>query len=190
MLADRLADATTRELTGGGVTATVDTVELRDHARDITNNMLAGFPSPSLAEVIERVSSADGLIAVSPVFTASYSGLFKSFFDILDPDALEGMPVLIGATGGTSRHSLVLEHALRPLFTYLRTNVAPIAVYAASADWGSAGEEDGNAPLPERIGRAGVQFARIVSASGRSSKVRDPFAIDPSFSPTGGFTAT
>ena len=190
MLADRLADATVRHLQGQGIQAQVDTIELRDHARDVTNNMLAGFPSPALAEVLEKVTGADGLIAVSPIFAASYSGLFKSFFDILDPDSLAEMPVLIGATGGTPRHSLALEHVLRPLFAYLRADVIPTGVYAASADWGNAGEEGGLASLPERIERAGVQFARAVAASDRSSRVRDPFALDPSFNPTGGFTAS
>lgn len=68
----------------------------------ITNNLVTGFPSPSLAEAVEAVTSADGLIAVTPVFSASYSGLFKSFFDIIDNDALTGKAVLAAATGGTA----------------------------------------------------------------------------------------
>ncbi len=84
------------------------------------------------------MTSADAVIAVTPVFSASYSGLFKSFFDVLDEDALDGKPVLIGATGGTARHSLVLEHALRPLFAYLRATVVPTAVFAATEDFGGA----------------------------------------------------
>lgn len=74
---------------------------------------------------------------MTPIFTASYSGLFKTFFDVVEADALTDKPVLIAATGGTERHSLALEHALRPLFTYLRAVVVPTAVYAASSDWGS-----------------------------------------------------
>lgn len=195
MLADRLADRTVRQLQNEGIQAHVDTIELRDHARDVTNNMLAGFPSPALANVLDTVIGADGLIAVSPIFTASYSGMFKSFFDMVDPESLSGMPVLIGATGGTPRHSLALEHALRPLFAYLRADVIPTTgVYAASADWGSAGDTESSrnslASLPERIDRAAVQFARAVAVSDRSSRVQDPFAVDPSFSPTGGFTVT
>lgn len=194
MLADRLADATVRHLQDEGIQVQVDTIELRDHAHDVTNNVLAGFPSPSLATVLEKVTGADGIIAVSPIFMASYSGLFKSFFDVLDPESLAEMPVLIGATGGTPRHSLALEYALRPLFSYLRADVIPTGVYASSADWGSVGDaaSSGNtvASLPERIERAAVQFARAVAASDRSQLVRDPFALDPSFSPTGGFTAT
>lgn len=193
MLADRLAETTVRDLQSQGIRAQVDTIELRDHARDITNNMLAGFPSPALAEVLESVTGADGLIAVSPIFAASYSGLFKSFFDIVDPESLTEMPVLIGATGGTPRHSLALDYALRPLFTYLRADVIPTGVFAASADWGSIGDANnsGNAlaSLPERIERASLQFARTVAISDRSSRVRDPFALDSSFSPTGGFSA-
>lgn len=193
MLADRLAETTVRDLQSQGIRAQVDTIELRDHARDITNNMLAGFPSPALAEVLESVIGADGLIAVSPIFAASYSGLFKSFFDIVDPESLTEMPVLIGATGGTPRHSLALDYALRPLFTYLRAYVVPTGVFAASADWGSVGDANnsGNslASLPERIDRAALQFARAVATSDRSSRVQDPFALDSSFSPTGGFSA-
>lgn len=104
------------------------------------------------------MQGADGLIAVTPVFSASYSGLFKSFFDVLtvlDKDAISGTPVLIAATGGTPRHSLVLEHALRPLFAYLRAVVVPTAVYAASEDWGADG-------LDGRIERAAEELAGIM----------------------------
>ena len=83
------------------------------------------------------MSAADALIAVSPIFSGSYSGLFKTFFDVLEPETLAGKPVLIGATGGTARHSLALEHALRPLFSYLHAVVVPTAVYAAPEDWGT-----------------------------------------------------
>lgn len=109
------------------------------------------------------MTAADGLIVVTPVFAASYSGLFKSFFDVIDPDALSGKPVLIAATGGTARHSLVLEHAVRPLFAYLRAVVVPTAVFAASEDWGSGGDEytDG---LPGRVRRAGAELAALMAA--------------------------
>ena len=127
LLADRLAAATGRR-------ADVDirVIELRELANDIAQNMVTGFPGPRLRDAVDAVVSADGLIAVTPVFTGSYSGLFKSFFDVIDKDVLAGLPVLVAATGGTARHSLVLEHAMRPLFAYLRAVVVPTAVYAAS----------------------------------------------------------
>lgn len=162
LLADRLAAGTATALRDRGAEVEVEIVELRDWAHDLTNNLLTGFPSPGLAEVLSRVTRADALIAVSPVFSASYSGLFKTFFDVLDVDALAGKPVLIAATGGSARHSLVLDHALRPLFSYLRATVAPTAVYAASEDWASDGE------LMARITRAAGELARLVQPTSQA----------------------
>ncbi|MBQ1115986.1 FMN reductase [Streptomyces sp. C3-3] len=163
LLADRLVESVGGELGVQGHTAPAEVIELRELARDIANHLVTGFPPPQLAAAINAVKDADGLIAVTPVFTASYSGLFKSFFDLIDPDALTGKPVLVAATGGTARHSLVLEHALRPLFAYLRAVIVPTAVYAASEDWGSGGDEytDG---LPSRIRRAGGELAALMAA--------------------------
>jgi FMN reductase len=156
LLADQLAAATGRAL---AAEPDVEVVELRDHAKDVANNLVTGFPGGALREVLDGVAAADGLIAVTPIFQASYSGLFKSFFDVLDGEALVGKPVLIGATGGSPRHSLALEHAIRPLFSYLRAVVVPTAVYAASEDWGSAG--DGTA-LADRVERAAGEFAALI----------------------------
>ena len=111
LLADRLAAATANALRDAEITH----VELRDLAHELTDNLLTGFPGPRLAAVVEDVRRADALIVVTPVFSASYSGLFKTFFDVLEPGVLDGKPVLVAATAGTARHSLVLEHALRPL---------------------------------------------------------------------------
>jgi FMN reductase len=163
LLADRLAAATADALRDLDVTADVEFVELRDHAHDLTDNLLTGFPGPALGAAIDTVVHADGLIAVTPIFTASYSGLFKTFFDVLDKDSLVDKPVLIAATAGTARHSLVLDHALRPLFAYLRASVQPTGVFAASQDWGSGGGATGRA-LAERIERAGGELARVVAA--------------------------
>lgn len=160
LLADRLAGATARRLTATGRRPLVDVVELRDHAHDLANNVLTGFPAGGLRAAVDGVVSADGVIAVTPIFTASYSGLFKLFFDALDHDSLSGTPVLIGATGGTARHSLALEHALRPMFSYLRAMVAPTAVYAATADCGHGG--DGDRDLADRIDRAAGELADLV----------------------------
>ena len=179
LLAERLATATQR-----GVESTVEFIDLRDVASDVMNNMLTGFASPKLEKVIETVTTADAVIAVTPIFTTSYSGLFKSFIDILDPASLTGMPVLIAATGGTERHSLALDYAMRPLFTYLHAVVSPTAVYAASSDWG-----DAESTLGDRIERASAEFASLVRDSDRSSQVRDPFALPAGFSPVGAFGA-
>lgn len=167
LLADRLAAATTER-----VDAEVEVLELRDYATEIAQHFVTGFPPARLAAALDAVAAADGLIAVTPVFSASYSGLFKSFFDLIDKDALTGKPVLVGATGGTARHSLVTEHALRPLFTYLRAVVLPTAVYAASEDWGEEG-------LAARIARAGGELARFMGPSAASPDVDTTSAIAP-----------
>lgn len=145
LLADRLAAATSIGLGGAEIT----TVELREHAHEMMDNLLTGFPSPGLKTVLDAVVGADALIVVTPVFNSSYSGLFKSFFDILEPGVLDGMPIALGATGGSARHSLVIEHAMRPMFAYLRAAPVPTGVFAATADWG-----DASSGLPGRIDRA------------------------------------
>ena len=156
LLADRLAAAVSQR-----VEVEAGVVELRDLAVDIANNFVTGFPGGRLREAIKAVTEADGLIAVTPIFSGSYSGLFKSFFDVLDNTALTGKPVLIAATGGTARHSLALEHALRPLFAYLRAVVVPTAVYAAAEDWGGGGDTftDG---LGERVDLAAGELAALL----------------------------
>ena len=136
LLADQLAAAVRDELSGRGISTRIELIEVRDHAHELTDNLLTGFPPAKLREVLDTVTAADALIVVSPTFSASYSGLFKMFFDVLDDKALAGKPVLLAATGGTERHSLVLEFALRPLFAYLKALPIPTGVYAASTDWG------------------------------------------------------
>ena len=161
ILADELASAVVRSLAERGETAQVDVVELREHGHALVDAMLTGFAPPALQDAIDAASRADGLIAVTPIFTASYSPLFKAFFDVLDKDALAGKPVLIGATGGTERHSLALEHAVRPLLSFLRAYVTPTAVYAASADFGPHADE-----LRARIERAARELAGLMTAVG------------------------
>ncbi|WP_392671597.1 FMN reductase [Streptomyces sp. LN785] len=169
LLADRLAAAARDGLAQAqDRPVEIHVIELRDLAVDIANHLVTGFAPPSLGEAIDAVTEADGLIAVSPVFTASYSGLFKSFFDLIDNTALTGKPVLIAATGGTPRHSLVLEHAMRPLFAYLRATVVPTSVYAASEDWGSSGDEFTEG-LPSRIRRAGGELAGMLTGGRAAS---------------------
>ena len=161
LLADQLAAAAERRLADAGFEVTVDVFELRDLAVDIANNFVTGYAAPRLADVIAGVESSDGIIAVSPVFSASYSGLFKSFIDVLDPKSLDGKAVLLGATGGTDRHQMVLEYAMRPLFSYLRTRMAATAVFAGPQDWGKT--DNGGSPLSSRIDRAAAEFAALMA---------------------------
>jgi FMN reductase len=176
LLADRIDTAVRAELARADVSATSSVIELRPLGRAIMDAMLTGFAGPELAAAFQTVADADGLIAVTPAFNASFSGLFKSFFDVLPDETLSDMPVLIAATGGTERHSLVLEHALRPMFSYLHAVVSPTGVYAATADFGSQSEPSS---LGERINKAAIDFARLMRSCG-VRKRRDVFSEEVS----------
>lgn len=160
LLAQRLSAATVEALEEVEVTH----VELRDLAHQLTDQLLTGFPGPELAAAQAAVAEADGLIVVTPIFSASYSGLFKTFFDVLETGALDGKPVLVAATAGTARHSLVIEHALRPLFAYLHAVVVPTGVFAATDDF--AGTD-----LDSRIGRAAGELAALMGKVSRVDTV-------------------
>jgi FMN reductase len=177
LLADRLTDATVAALRERGVDVGVEVVELREHARDLADHLVTGFPNAALRPVLDTVAGADGLVAVTPIFSASYSGLFKTFVDVLDREALDGTPVLLGATAGTARHQLALDHAMRPLFAYLHAAVVPTAVFAASEDWGAGGA---TGELGARIDRAGAELAAAVAVR-PSAGPADPFADVPDF---------
>lgn len=177
LLADQLGSAVERAVNARGDEVEVRHVELRPLAHALADNLLTGFASGDLAEAIEAVRHADGLVVVTPVFAASYSGLFKTFFDVIENGALDGKPVLLAATAGTVRHSLVIDHALRPLFAYLRASVMPTGVFAASEDFGvSTGSTTGRGSttgeLSKRVERAAAELAGAV-APGRAATAED-----------------
>jgi FMN reductase len=183
LLAHRLAEATAASLRERGIDVDVQVVELREHAHDLTNTLLTGFASADLQRAIDTVVQADGVIAVTPIFSGSYSGLFKNFFDVLQQGSLAGMPVLIGATAGTARHTLALEHAVRPLFAYLHSVVVPTSVFGATEDFGATSSEqasDDVPPLQVRVERAAGELADLVAARS-PHRVVDPFANPTSF---------
>ncbi|WP_109509427.1 FMN reductase [Nocardioides speluncae] len=168
ILADQLAAATAGALRTRGEQVQVDVIELRALARPLADNLVTGFPSGELAAAVGLLRQADALIAVTPVFSASYSGLFKTFFDVLEPDLLAGLPVLMAATGGTARHSMVLDHALRPLFNYLKALPVPTGVYAATEDFGNTAD----GALAGRVERAAAELANAVTAAPIATRPR------------------
>ena len=163
LLADRLVAAVQSQIGARGEDVHVDVVEVRELAAGLaTMTTAGGLPVPGVTAAQDIVRGADGVIAVTPVFSGSYAGLFKMFWDTFQPDDLSGMPVLIAATAGTPRHSLVLDHALRPLFTYFRTVVVPTGVFAATEDFGSGAGGD---QLNRRIVRAAQELAALMVAT-------------------------
>jgi len=180
LLADQLAHTARVELEARGIDVTVEFVELRDHAHAVVDHLLTGFAPSALHAAIDTVARADGLIAVTPIFNASYSGLFKSFFDVLNEGLLEEKPVLMAATGGTARHSLALEHALRPMFAYLHADVVGTSVFAATDDWAADEGADGVGGLRRRINRAAAELADAVARQ-EPTTVVDPFELTADF---------
>lgn len=130
--------------------------------------------------LVEAIEQADGLIIGCPVFQGSYPGLFKHVFDLIAPGALRNRPVLLTAIGGGLRHSLVVEHQLRPLFGFFEACTVSTAIYA------SAGEIDGNR-LPDalnaRISNAAAQFAALLKGP-RVTSVLAPDLV-PASAPIG-----
>jgi len=191
LLADLLGEAAERAVEARGEDVEVAYVELRPLAHALADHLLTGFPTGDLKAAIDQVAHADAVIAVTPVFSASYSGLFKTFFDVLELGALDGTPVLVAATAGTARHSLVLDHALRPLFAYLHAVVVPTGVFAASEDFGSAGGRGDGGELQKRVDRAAAELAALVTgrtgaggaapAAPRRTLVEEEFEVPTDF---------
>jgi FMN reductase len=108
--------------------------------------------SLEVLEALAAVEDADVLVVGTPIYRASYTGLFKHFFDLVEQHALVGTPVLLTATGGSDRHTLAIEHQLRPLFGFFQALTLPTGVYGSSADL--AGGRVASAELRERVDQA------------------------------------
>ncbi len=108
---------------------------------------------------VRRLIEADALIVATPIYKASYPGLFKHLIDLLDPTALLNKPVLIAATGGGEKHALAVDHQLRPLFAFFEARVLPTAVHVSDKDF-QDGVLVGQASLA-RLDRAVAQFDDI-----------------------------
>jgi len=116
---------------------------------------------------LQAIESADLLIVASPVYRGSYTGLFKHLFDLVHQDALIDVPVLLAATGGSDRHSLVIDHQLRPLFSFFQARTAPLGVYASEQDF--TGYEVSSAALRERIALAVARAIPLITVPAAST---------------------
>jgi len=168
LLVDRVAAAL--GALAEGIRVEVDVLELRDLAADVASASVSGLLSEPLSDAVTNLTAADGVVLATPIYKASYSGLFKSFVDVLPNDALLGTPVLLLATGGSPRHALAVDTTLRPLAAYLRALVAPTALYASPEDWGSAGSR----ALAARVERAAGELLTLVhGGAGRAMVAAD-----------------
>ncbi|TCJ77041.1 UNVERIFIED_ORG: FMN reductase [Dietzia maris] len=159
MLADQLTAATRDALARHGQRVDVTVLEARELAHEVVDATFTRFPGEKLAAAIDEIGRADGLIAVTPIYNQSFSGLFKSLFDVIQPGTIAGVPVALGATGGTARHSLAVDYALRPMFAYLKADVVPTTVFAASEDFGAVATDGDEDSLRARTARVGTELS-------------------------------
>jgi FMN reductase len=165
LLADRAAERVAALAARRGSTVTVSVIELREISTDISTALVSQLITPKLRQAVTALGEADGIIAATPVYKAGPSGLFTSFFDVLDNDLLIAKPVVLAATAGTARHALVADDQMRPIFAYLRTMTAPTALFAAPEDWSDPA-------LNERIDRAAFELVLLME-SGFARQIKD-----------------
>jgi len=143
----------------------VQWVELAPIARSLGQALTREEVEPRIEQALQRIEAADLLIAAAPVYRGSYPGLFKHLVDFIGLEALVDVPVLLAATGGSERHALVIDHQLRPLFSFLQAHTLPIGVYATPADFSG-----------DQVSSAALQ-ARIVLAAERAAAHLSPTAV-------------
>ena len=165
LLADRTAERVVALAARHQHAVTVSVIELREIAADISTALTSQLVTPKLQQAITVLGEADGIIAAAPVYKAGPSGLFTSFFGVLDNDLLIAKPVVLAATAGTARHALVADEAMRPMFAYLRTMTAPTSLFAAPEDWGDPA-------LATRIDRAALELVLLME-SGFAQAIKD-----------------
>jgi len=164
MLADRTAQRVTALAAERGTSVRTRVIDLRELATDITTALTSQLITPKLQQAVDALGAADGVIAAAPVYKAGPSGLFMSFFQVLDNDLLIGTPTVLAATAGTARHALVVDDQMRPLFAYLRALPVPTALFAAPEDWAQDG-------LNKRVDRAAFELV-VLMESGFARQVR------------------
>src|SRR5689334_20134500 len=165
LLADRTAQRVTALAERRGATVRTQVIDLRELATDITTALTSQLVTPKLTQAVDALGAADGIIAAAPVYKAGPSGLFTSFFHVLDNDLLIGKPVVLAATAGTARHALVVDDQMRTLFAYLRTLPVPTSLFAAPEDWADPA-------LNKRVDRAAFELVLLME-SGFARKIRD-----------------
>ena len=165
LLADRAASAVAGIAEGRGRQVTVTNVELRAMANEISAALTTTVKGPAITAAAEALAEADGLVVSTPVYSAGPSGLFTSFFQLLDDDLLIAKPVILAATAGTTRHALVVDEQMRSLFAYLRTLSVPTSLFAAHEDWNDPA-------LGVRIDRAALELVLLME-SGFATQVRE-----------------
>ncbi|QTV79929.1 FMN reductase [Microbacterium sp. NIBRBAC000506063] len=159
----------------GRAPASVTLIELTDIGPELAGALRRDQLPPRVEALLQEIEGADLLIVGSPVYRASFTGLFKHLFDFVGQYALVGRPVLLAATGGGERHALIIEHQLRPLFAFFQALTLPLGVYASDTDFD--GYTVGSEVLQSRIDLAAERALPLVGYA--NSRKADAAAIVP-----------
>lgn len=162
MLGQKVADKFVTLAAAQQLEAQIRVVNLRNIAADIMTALVTQHVSEELQAASDIMRDADAVVAATPIYKAGASGLFTSFFQVLDNDLLIGTPVALAATAGSPRHALVIDDQMRGVFSYLRTITTPTSIFAAPDDWTS--KELGN-----RVTRQATELLALVSADFRGT---------------------
>jgi FMN reductase len=165
LLADRVAGRVADLARERGTAVSVSAIDLRELAHEISTALVSQLAGSKLQMAVATLGEADGIVVSTPVYKAGASGLFTSFFHVLDNDLLIAKPVILAATAGTARHALVVDEQMRALFAYLRTMTVPTSLFAAAEDWADPA-------LNKRIDRAALELVLLME-SGFADQVRD-----------------
>ena len=165
-----ILDALERELS-----INVHLIELSRVGREFSGALRRDELSAAAEADLRRIEGADLLIVASPVYRASFTGLFKHVFDFVEQYSLVDRPVLLAATGGSDRHALILEHQFRPLFSFFQALTLPLGVYAKDSDF--TDYRVTNPELRDRIDQAIRRGLPLVRASLPANLSADSAAI-------------
>jgi FMN reductase len=157
LLTNRISDHVNALGKKRGHIVNVRVISLRELSNEISTAIVSQLLGPKLKAAVELLHNADGIVAATPVYKAGASGLFTSFFNVLDNDLLIAKPVVLAATAGTARHALVIDDQMRALFAYMRTLVVPTSLFASTEDWSDA-------ELNRRIDRAALELTLLMES--------------------------
>jgi FMN reductase len=160
VLTREILDEFAAAFTEAGYPVETTLLELSDVGREFSGALTRAELSPAAEDVVRTIESATLLIVASPVYRASFTGLFKHVFDFVGQYALIDKPVLLAATGGSDRHALIIEHQFRPLFSFFQAITLPIGVYASDVDF--TDYRISSEALRERIGQAVLRGVPVV----------------------------
>nr|WP_168253671.1 NADPH-dependent FMN reductase [Rhizobium leguminosarum] len=91
-------------------------------------------PGP-LSEILTAIETSGFLVVGSPTYKASYTGLLKHLFDLLDMKSLKDRPVIVCATGKAVAHGPKVEQHFRMLFEFFDARIAPQFIFALDEDF-------------------------------------------------------